>query len=67
MRKREGKRDGEQTDPKAAAGIPLAVEVVEGDVGNPDDCLKAVKGVDKVGTSLWISVCVYVRLCVVKL
>lgn len=42
MRRREGKREEE------SEGVPDAVEVVAGDVGEYEDCKKAVRNVDKI-------------------
>lgn len=42
VRKRSGIRE-------EAEGVPEAVEIVEGDVGELKDCERAVRGVDKVG------------------
>jgi hypothetical protein len=44
IRKRQGLRE----KPDDVPGLPSAVEVVSGDVGELADCQKAIKGVDKV-------------------
>ncbi|KAF8062069.1 HCF173 [Scenedesmus sp. PABB004] len=44
VRTREGIRDSEG----AAEGLPSAVEIVTGDVGELRDCQRAVRGVDKI-------------------